>query len=84
MNPGAPEAGLVATVLAAFGLGGTGFYRVAHRQSELAARVDRLDEDRRQTEAKLEVGRTRLEEVRQTVTRLDTKVDTIIKIVTEK
>ena len=81
MNGGDPEAGLVATLLAAFGLGGGGFYRVAHKASELAARVDRLDEDRRETEAKLEVGRERLEEVRQTVTRLDSKVDTILDLV---
>ena len=81
MNPGDPEAGLVATVLAAFGLGGGGFYRVSHKQSELDARVNRLDEDRRQTEAKLEVGRQRLEEVRQTVTRLDSKVDVILDLV---
>ena len=82
---GAPEAGLLATLLAVLGVGGGGgIYRVAHKQSELAARVDRLDEDRRDSERKMEVGRTRLEEVRQTVTRLDTKVDTIIQIVTEK
>ena len=82
---GDPEAGLLATLLAVLGVGGGGVYhRVAHKQSELAARVDRLDEDRRDSERKMEVGRTRLEEVRQTVTRLDTKVDTIIKIVTEK
>ena len=81
---GDPDAGVLATRLAGLGVGGGGVYRVAHKQSELAARVDRLEEDRRDSERKMEVGRTRLEEVRQTVTRLDTKVDTIIKIVTEK
>lgn len=81
MTPGDPESGLIATLLAAFGIGGGGFYRVAHRQTELAARVDRLDEDRRDNERQMEVGRERLEEVRQTVTRLDSKVDTIIELV---
>ena len=84
MTGGDPESGLVATVLAAFGLSGGGFYRVAHKASELSARVDRLDEDRRETEAKLEIGRQRLEEVRQTVTRLDAKPDHIIELVKER
>lgn len=81
MTPGDPESGLIATLLAAFGIGGGGFYRVAHKQTELASRVDRLDEDRRDNERQMEVGRERLEEVRQTVTRLDSKVDTIIELV---
>lgn len=84
MTSGDPESGLIATLLAAFGIGGGGFYRVAHKQSELSARVDRLDEDRREAEAKLEVGRKRLEDVAQTVTRLDAKVDTIITLVTDR
>jgi uncharacterized protein HemX len=81
VTSGDPEAGLVATLLAALGVGGGGFYRVAHKQSELAARVDRLDEDRKNNERQMEVGRERLEEVRQTVTKLDSKVDTIIELV---
>ena len=81
MTPTDPDAGLLATLLAVLGIGGGNAYRVAHKQSELAARVDRLDEDRRETEAKLEIGRERLEEVRQTVTRLDSKVDTILDLV---
>ncbi len=81
MTPGDPEAGLIATLLAAFGIGGGGFYRVAHKQTELSARVDRLDEDRRDNERQMEIGRERLEEVRQTVTKLDSKVDTIIDLV---
>ena len=84
MNPGDPESGLLATLLAVFGLGGGGVYRVAHKQSELNARVDRLDEDRKEAEAKLEIGRKRLEDVAQTVTRLDAKVDTIITLVTDR
>ena len=81
MTPTDPDAGLLATLLAVLGIGGGNAYRVAHKQSELAARVDRLDEDRRETEAKLEIGRERLEEVRQTVTRLDSKVDVILDLV---
>ena len=81
MNPADPDGGIIATLLAALGVGGGGFYRVAHKQSELAARVDRLDEDRKNSERQMEVGRERLEEVRQTVTKLDSKVDTIIELV---
>ena len=81
MIDGDPESGIVATVLAALGIGGGSFYRVAHKQSELAARVSRLDEDRKDSERQMEIGRERLEEVRQTVTRLDSKVDTIIELV---
>ena len=84
MTPPDPDAGLLATLLAVLGIGGGNAYRVAHKQSELAARVDRLDEDRRETEAKLEIGRQRLEEVRQTVTRLDAKTDHIIELVKER
>lgn len=84
MTPTDPDAGLLATLLAVLGIGGGSAYRVAHKQSELAARVDRLDEDRRETEAKLEIGRQRLEEVRQTVTRLDAKTDHIIELVKER
>ena len=84
MTPTDPDAGLLATLLAVLGIGGGNAYRVAHKQSELAARVDRLDEDRRETEAKLEIGRQRLEEVRQTVTRLDAKTDHIIELVKER
>ena len=84
MTPNDPDAGLLATLLAVLGIGGGNAYRVAHKQSELAARVDRLDEDRRETEAKLEIGRQRLEEVRQTVTRLDAKTDHIIELVKER
>ena len=76
-----PESGIVAAVLAALGVGGGGFYRVAHKQSELAARVDRLDEDRRESERRMEEGRGRLEEVRQAVTRLDSKTDILIDLV---
>lgn len=81
MNPADPDGGIIATLLAALGVGGGGFYRVAHKASELAARVDRLDEDRKNNERQMEVGRERLEEVRQTVTKLDSKVDTIIELV---
>ncbi len=84
MTGGDPEGGLIATLLAAFGVGGGSFYRVAHKQSELTARVDRLDEDRKEAEAKLEIGRKRLEDVAQTVIRLDAKVDTIITLVTDR
>jgi uncharacterized protein HemX len=84
VNPADPDGGIIATLLAALGVGGGGFYRVAHKQSELAARVDRLDEDRRVAEAKLEIGRQRLEEVRQTVTRLDAKTDHIIELVKDR
>lgn len=73
--------GLIATVLAALGVGGGGYWKVAHKQTELAARVERLDEDRKDNERQMEIGRERLEEVRQTVTRLDSKVDTIIELV---
>jgi len=81
VNGGDPEAGLFATLLAVFGLGGGGVYRVAHKQSELAARVDRLDEDRRQSERKMEEGRRSLDKLRQTVTGLDSKVDVILDLV---
>lgn len=81
MSPTDPDGGIIATLLAALGVGGGSFYRVAHKQSELLARVDRLDEDRKDSERQMEVGRERLEEVRQTVTRLDSKVDTIIELV---
>ena len=67
-----PENGLIAAVLTAIGVGGGGYWKIAHKQSELATRVDRLDEDRRGNERKMDEGRERLEEVRRTVTRLDT------------
>jgi outer membrane murein-binding lipoprotein Lpp len=76
--------GLIATVLAALGISGGSVYRVAHKQSELSARVDRLDEDRKEAERRMDEGRERLEDVRQTVTRLDTKIDTIIDLVKER
>lgn len=76
--------GLVATILTIMGVGGGGYWKVAHKQTELASRVDRLDEDRKEAERKMDEGRDRLEEVRQTVTRLDTKVDTIIDLVKER
>ena len=79
-----PENGLIAAVLTAIGVGGGGYWKVAHKQSELSARVDRLDEDRRGNERKMDEGRERLEEVRRTVTRLDSKVDTIINLVKER
>lgn len=79
-----PENGLIAAVLTAIGVGGGGYWKIAHKQSELATRVDRLDEDRRGNERKMDEGRERLEEVRQTVTRLDSKVDTIINLVKER
>ena len=81
MTPTDPDAGLIATLLAVLGIGGGNAYRVAHKQSELAARIERLDEDRKDSERQMEIGRERLEEVRQTVTRLDSKVDTIIDLV---
>ena len=73
--------GLIASVLAAIGVGGSGFYRVAHKQSELNARVDRLDEDRRESERRMEEGRIRLEQVSATVARLDSKTDILIDLV---
>ena len=76
--------GLIATVLTALGVGGGGYWKVAHKQTELSARVERLDEDRKDSERQMEIGRERLEEVRQTVTRLDTKIDTIIDLVKER
>ena len=76
-----PESGIVAAVLAALGVGGGGFYRVAHKQSELAARVDRLDEDRRESSRRMEEGRIRLEQVSATVARLDSKTDILIDLV---
>jgi len=79
-----PENGLIAAVLTAIGVGGGGYWKIAHKQSELATRVDRLDEDRRGNERKMDEGRERLEEVRRTVTRLDTKIDTIINLVRER
>jgi hypothetical protein len=80
-----PEAqGLIATILAVMGVSGGGYWKVAHKQTELASRVNRLDEDRKEAERRMDEGRDRLEEVRQTVTRLDTKVDTIIQLVKEK
>ncbi len=79
-----PENGLIAAVLTAIGVGGGGYWKVAHKQSELSARVDRLDEDRRGNERKMDEGRERLEEVRRTVTRLDTKIDTVINLVKER
>ncbi len=79
-----PENGLIAAVLTAIGVGGGGYWKIAHKQSELATRVDRLDEDRRGNERKMDEGRERLEEVRRTVTRLDTKIDTIINLVKER
>lgn len=79
-----PENGLIAAVLTAIGVGGGGYWKIAHKQSELATRVDRLDEDRRGNERKMDEGRERLEEVRRTVTRLDTKIDTIIDLVRER
>jgi len=79
-----PENGLIAAVLTAIGVGGGGYWKIAHKQSELSARVDRLDEDRRDNERRMDEGRERLEEVRQTVTRLDSKVDTILNLVKER
>lgn len=80
--PADPETqGLIASVLAALGVGGSGFYRVSHKQSELTARVDRLDEDRRESERKMEEGRIRLEQVSATVARLDSKTDILIDLV---
>ncbi len=79
-----PENGLIAAVLTAIGVGGGGYWKIAHKQSELATRVDRLDEDRRGNERKMDEGRERLEEVRRTVTRLDTKIDTVINLVKER
>ena len=76
--------GLIATVLATLGVGGGGYWKVAHKQTELAARVDRLDEDRKKAERRMDEGRERLEDVRQTATRLDTKIDTIIDLVKER
>ena len=81
----APETqGLIATVRAPLGVGGGGYWKVAHKQTELAARGDRLDEDRKPAERRMDEGRERLEDVRQTVTRLDTKIDTIIDLVKER
>ena len=73
--------GLIATILTALGVGGGGYWKMAHKQTELFSRVERLDEDRKDNERQMEIGRERLEEVRQTVTRLDSKVDTIINLV---
>ena len=50
-----PEAqGLIATILAVMGVSGGGYWKVAHKQTELASRVNRLDEDRKEAERKMD------------------------------
>ncbi len=75
--------GLIATVLATLGVGG-GVYRVTHKQRELETRIDRLDEDRKAVEKRIENGRQQLETTARTVIRLDSKVDALIDLVKEK
>jgi len=79
-----PVTNVFAALLAALGIGGGGVYRVTHKQRELETRINRLDEDRKAVEKRIEKGRQQLETTARTVIRLDTKVDALIDLVKEK